>query len=98
MAGGITETNARQSALIFVETIRDSAISKGFSFADGLARTTIHEIGHQLKIATTPDTHRPNADNIMYGGGTSAVPDAQFYFHPDDVAYLRFAHLTPGSR
>jgi len=81
-----------------METIRDGFDGATTDFKEGLARGTVHEIGHQFNVARVPREHRPAADNVMFGKSLKDVPANQFLFHPDDVSFLRFDHRSPGSR
>jgi len=70
----------------------------GTDYSTGVARVAIHEVGHQFDVAVLPDEHRTTNDNIMYDGTLMTVQDSAFYFHPEDIAFLRFSHKAPGSR
>jgi len=95
---GITDSQAKQISLVFLESVRDRAATVGLPFATEVARNGVHEVGHQFNIARVPRHHRPDPDNIMYGGGIESVTDANFIFNPNDLAYLRLESRSPGSR
>ena len=95
---GITDHQSSQVTLVFLEVHRDGASANVLDEAQELAKTTAHEVGHQFNVAATPNEHRPNTDNIMYGSGTFDVTGANIRFLNEDVAFLRLEHRSPGSR
>jgi hypothetical protein len=112
-AKGITSESKNQTSFVFIEAIRDHYDShspfngtmqeaahgtKALSFQEQVARTVIHEIGHQLNIAAGPGVageHRPGAADIM-NAGTHSVPVDLFDFHSDDVNVMRQRMKSPG--
>lgn len=97
------------STAIFLETIRDLAdLLRATSESEMIARTTVHEVGHQFDIAAVPLEHRDDVPNIMMSGilvdnnndpigGSLLIPDNQFYFAAADIAFLRMREQSPGA-
>lgn len=104
-------TFSSEYSFIYFETIRDARdIRPDDTFEhyaisgdeeEQRARTTVHEIGHQLlmndkKYGRDLGGHRNSKDNIM-NETTFDVPADKFYFHEIDVRELRDRVNSPGT-
>jgi hypothetical protein len=105
-SGGSDPRIHQELSVVFTETARDIAASNnplGLSYAEFLARTTVHEVGHQfnlvdptLMIPNSTPTHRGNGMNIMDMFPASRVPAENYFFHPREISDLRTRWHSPG--
>jgi len=88
-------------SLVFLETTRDTQATENPpnapTVADVRARVTVHEMGHQFRLASgqgTQGRHRDDGMNIM-NSIVDCLQAADTFFNPNEVATMRTRHLSP---